>query len=280
VVADYDRVRRARGLIDIAGTQPLLCSAFQALAGDIVAGVMTGERPGPSRSTGHIEVIAERVSELVTVGHKLQWQLTQHLEGRLPFAAWVFFASLDVRVFFMLLRSTMDQAAAVVGHLVPEQRGCSRPYSSFHDLWKHADRDDGARCLGSEVTRLVKDAGWFPDVKQWRDSIEHSGSRLVVANDGTRPVFMIVRGKTFTLEIPEVMRGSNVVDFWDFAGLYVAYLLCFLDDLALLFRRNLKTFESKPGPTLGHPGLVFLAQAMDELAAKAPPPPDPQGTAS
>lgn len=276
---NLNRVGRAKALIDASSESPQLRSSFHSLSADLFLAKQLlqsaiAKGPGVSedralehaRVRGHVAIIDERVSELVTVGHKLQWQLTQHADGHLPFEAWVHFASLDLKVLFMLLRSSMDQAAAIIGHLVPANRGCKRPFSSFHDLWTYAHREDGAACLGDEVTRLVNDCEWFPDIKTWRDSLEHDGSRVLVTNDGHRPVFMIVRGRTFTLSIPEVMRNTNVVDFWLFVGLYVAYLLCFLEDLALLVRKTLEPTSFNANPSMRHPGLIFLRQAMDDLA--------------
>ena len=276
---NLDRVRRAKGMIDARPEAPQLRTEFHALRSDlfIVRQLVHGAEAEGRDATeerkrehphlrGHAQIVDERVGELVTVGHKLQWQLTQHIEQRLPWDVYVHYASLDVVVFFMLLRSALDHSAGIIQHVVTAPKGQRKRFSSFHELHGFAGTSRGRQYLGDVVSDLVVSCDWFEDVRGWRDAIVHEGSHLLVTNDGPRPVFLIAHGTTFEMNIPEVMCSTNVVDYWHFAGLYLAYLICFLDDLALLVRGMLPTVTFGANPSMQHPGLVFLHEAMNELA--------------
>jgi hypothetical protein len=164
-----------------------------------------------------------------------------------------YFVSADIDLFFSKYRSVFDNIAQLIKTI---SRG-SLP-SSFHELMKKAKT--GKLSLGMEYVQLILKCNWFETLKNFRDSIEHDAAETNVDYNRERVLFMIssldagytqLPGKDL-IDIPEI-RENNFSNFELFAGIYIGYLIWFLEELSKLITKDLGFNLSSTDRCL-HPG--------------------------
>ncbi len=166
---------------------------------------------------------------------------------------WRYFASADIDLFFIKYRSIFDNIAQLIKTI---SKG-SLP-RSFSELMKKAKSDNLP--LGVEYVQLILKCDWFEPIKNIRDSIEHLGAETNVDYNRDRVLFVVssldagyihLPGKNL-IDIPQI-RENNFSNFELFAGIYVGYLIWFLEELSKLINKDLGFTLSSTDRSL-HPG--------------------------
>ena len=151
---------------------------------------------------------------------------------------WRHFASADIDLFFSKYRSIFDNIA----QLIKTISGQSLPHS-FNDLVRKTK--SGSLPLDSRYVQLILECDWFETIKNIRDSIEHQAAESNVDYNNDRVLFMVssldsgfthVPGKSL-IDMPEIKEDS-FSNFELFAGIYVGYLIWFLESISSLVNED------------------------------------------
>lgn len=171
-------------------------------------------------------------------------------QKRLDKELWRRFAEINIKHFYVDYRSLFDFIAkAIVSRAYyPDQI----PNYSFNALknWinKHPTR---VKKLGNDLADVVMSCDWFKDIKYVRDSILHWGASVLVFYNKDKILFQIYdeRAKRYILEPEIIMSNENVADFELYAGLYIGYLIAYLEEVSEVIisslNLNIKKLTSK-----------------------------------
>jgi hypothetical protein len=166
---------------------------------------------------------------------------------------WRYFASADIDLFFSKYRSIFDNIAQLIKTI---SKG-SVP-SSFNELMKKAK--SGNLPLGVEYVQLISRCDWFETIKNLRDSIEHHGAETNVDYNRDRVLFVVSSLDAGYTQFPgkdlidiSQIRENNFSNFELFAGIYVGYLIWFIEELSNLINKDLGFTLSSTDRSL-HPG--------------------------
>jgi hypothetical protein len=110
------------------------------------------------------------------------------------------------------------------------------------------------------MASLVSGCLWFPSLRDSRDLIVHKGGEVIVFLHDNRLYFQVFEEWRAKIVIPEIMSGTDAVDFQLYAALFLGYLISYLEEFSQLLGRRLD-----PLPQMGmmevksfHEGLRVL----------------------
>jgi hypothetical protein len=178
-------------------------------------------------------------------------------ENRISDELWRYFASADIDLFFIKYRSIFDNIA----QLIKTISSASIP-NSFNELIKKAR--SRSLPLDFKYVQLILECEWFENIKMIRDSIEHRGAETNADYNKDKVLFMVssletgythVPGKNL-INMPEI-RDGNFSNFELFAGIYVGYLIWFLEKLSSLVSEDLGLNQSSSDRSY-HPGFSTI----------------------
>ena len=218
-------------------------------------------------------MIAANVGSVLALLSRVHWMRERALADDYAKSVWGTFTGLDIELFHVYLRSTMDYVSDILVVLAakPGQVGVKKGWSSYEKLAKWLDENQGNRSrLGNELADLVASSkAWFSAMKSARDEIVHRGALTLVfggPQDGVlfqvhRPGFQaIIAGNEF------LAFKEDILHFDRYAVLYLAHLMVFLDDLARIVHRQLTGSVGPRGDTyLASDGLQVVAEWIDAL---------------
>lgn len=215
---------------------------------------------------GLIERVSAERNRLYTIIDRHHWQKEMSAARQLPTTAWLFFATLDVEHYYIILRSLFDHFAQLCSWRVMTQ---AQKVTSFHDLLtrcrKHRQRAEEQ--FGSKIVASVLGCDWFSEIRQSRDGIVHAGS-LTLALPVEDTVSFSIRGASAqTPTLAELQFNEHLADFelfvaWSLGGISVAVsdvCAAILDDLPDLRSLHLRSERS----TYRH-----LAEHIERLAKR------------
>ena len=163
-------------------------------------------------------------------------------QKRLDKELWRRFAEINIKHFYVDYRSLFDFIAKAIG-LVSDSPG-QIPKKSFNDLKKWIENNPNrVEKLGKDLADVVMSCDWFEDLKNVRDSILHKGDLVLVFPDKDKILFQI-HDKNLNSKILEpkiIMNNENVAVFELYAGLYIGYLIAYLEEVSevIISRLNL-----------------------------------------
>lgn len=207
------------------------CGQFPDLIADLAV-----DQSSHHRAWVEVTRINQGLWGVFTSAQRLEWQRTMVAEGHLPELAWVFFAGADVTLFHVTLRSLFDHAAGLI-QLCADQPG-TVPGDSFRALRTWLGKAGNERRLGTELSTVVANAGWFDAMRDVRDSIVHEGGQPIVLPPKEGVWFQVVGPRVKQVLEPALMPNPNVVDFELYAGMYTGYTLGFLDRVSAIARKR------------------------------------------
>ncbi|MGA7897767.1 MAG: hypothetical protein WCA39_02780 [Nitrososphaeraceae archaeon] len=166
---------------------------------------------------------------------------------------WRYFASADIDLFFIKYRSVFDNIAQLIKTIT----SAAAP-NSLNDLMTKAKPN--TLPLDFKYVELILKCDWFKTIRTIRDSIEHHGAETNVDYNKDKVLFKIseldasythVPGKSL-INIPEIVY-DDFSDFELFAGIFMGYLIWFLEELSLIISQDLKSSQIV-NDRIYHPG--------------------------
>jgi hypothetical protein len=214
----------------------------------------------PHQSAKRLLLIHTDLLNIATISIRLIMQQLwrgNECKPRIGDELWRYFASADIDLFFSKYRSIFDNIAQLINIISTE----SLP-SSFNDLIKKAK--SGSLSLDLEYVQFILKCDWFETIKKIRDSIEHQAAETNVDYSRDRVLFVVssldagytqLPGKSL-IDTPEIRDGS-FSNFELFAGIYVGYLIWFLEGLSSLVNEDLQFTLSSTDKSY-HPGFSTI----------------------
>jgi len=203
---------------------------------------------------------------LETISLRIAWQRSLWTQKQLEESLWSIYTSCDISFFHVELRSVFDYLAKIIITLSDSYLPSKIRKGSFRTLrqWVFKE-DDNAQKLGRDLARIVQSCGWFDSLRAYRDSIVHRGDHILIFPHEDRILFQIYQGVQGRIRIPEIMFDKNVVDFELYAGLYIGYLMAYLEEFSeMLYKRCLKKTPII-GAQIYHPGFQVVSDWIKQV---------------
>lgn len=211
----------------------------------------------------YLKFLQQHIWNLETIVLKLAWQRDLWSKGRLDEINWMMFAKCDINYFHVEFRSLFDHLPKIMS-IVSDSPGQikSRSFQKLRNWLAKSDKN--VRKLGKDLAQLVLSCEWFDDLKAIRESLIHRGGFTLVFLEKDRILFQVHEGISRKVLIPEVMFNKNVVDFELYAGLYLGYLIAYLEEVSeiILNRLNLKSMGN---PRSYHSGLRVVSDWIKQF---------------
>ncbi len=214
-----------------------------------------------------LRIVHMDLLNLATVSIRLILQ--QSLRGdkceyRIGDELWRFFASADIDLFFSKYRSIFDNIAQVITTTIKKK--CNDTPASFNDLLTWIDKPKNKGMIHNKFSHLMKLCDWFQYIKDIRDNIEHYGAETVVDYDSEKVLFKVsTLGTSLThvpeknlIDIPEISEKGGFSNFELFAGIYMGYLIWFLEELSKLIYQDFRPDEFDTQCKSYHPGFQII----------------------
>ena len=199
-----------------------------------------------------ITFIVSDFDDLRHLLERINWQFYLWKNSNLVLDSWMAYAKIDIEVFHIKIRSIFDYLAKIIQRVSdsPEQV----PDKSFNTLLKWLEKsDDNIKKLGADLSDLFTLSEFFTHVKDVRDGDLHRGGETLVYPNTDRIVFQIYKkGYERIVQIPEIMFNENIVYFDLYAGIYMGYLIAFLEDVSETIIKiiDLPDYGAKPRQSL------------------------------
>lgn len=178
----------------------------------------------------------QALDDLNNVGvllHRMDWMHQQAVQGKVDSALASMYLALDVELFHVELRSSLDYCSRCVA--AAAARSGQVPGDSFRRLrnWVAKERQRAVQVLGQDLVTLIAEASWFPEMRGLRDAMVHKGGRVHVFPHEEAILFQVHDAEWNTLVAAEhIMHNENVVDFRPYSAILFSELLIFVDRLA------------------------------------------------
>lgn len=218
--------------------------------------------------------IHQDVWNLETIILRLDWQKGLIAKGELNDVVGSMFSACDIDLFHVQYRSLFNRIAKIIGLL------SGRPETlpdSFRRLRNWVRRPENAARIDNDLADFVAACDWFFELMSVRDSIVHGAGRTMVFPEENRILFQVHEDYRNRLHIPEIMFNEHIVDFELYAGMFVGYLLWYLEELSEVFERHVKIRKLGGNAQSFHAGLSMLRTWIERVCAIEPTAPSNNG---
>lgn len=213
----------------------------------------------------YLQYIQHDCWNILTLIYRINWQHRLLRQNKLDEASWREFAALDVDLFHIEIRSIFDYIAKsikVVSEKPQQVRG-----ESFEELYNWLNKKPEANIpkLGKDLASLVQSCQWFKTLRAVRDSTVHFGGFTFVLFREGRILFQVhqahpTKGLDRKIAIPEVMLSKYHADFELYAGLYLGYLIAYLENFSESIEHRLSLHKIESTPRSYHGGLTVASK--------------------
>jgi len=210
--------------------------------------------------------ISQDVWNLLTIISRLEWQKNLVIENKLDDGLWSLFVATDIYVFYSELRSIFDYIAKII-QLISNTPNKTK---SFEKLKNWIVKPENSGKISSDLSDFISSCHWFYDVRGIRDKLIHEGAEPLVFPSKDRILFLIRRRDYKKIIIPEIMFNENVVDFELYAGLYMAYILIYLEEFSELVNKHLNLNEFKFMTKGYHMGFGITQEWINKIFVHKP----------
>lgn len=210
--------------------------------------------------------ITQDVWNLLTIISRLEWQKNLVAEDKLDSGRWSYFVAIDIYVFHSELRSIFDYIAKII-HLISNTPGKAK---SFERLKNWTSNPKNAGKINKELSDFVSSCQWFDDIRTIRNNFIHDGAESLVFPSKGRILFLINTSGYQKISIPEIMFNENVVDFELYAGLYMAYILTYLEKFSELVNKHLNLNKFHLMAKSYHIGLGITQEWINKILVYKP----------
>lgn len=209
--------------------------------------------------------ITQDVWNLLTIISRLEWQKNLVVENNLDDGLWSYFVATDIYVFHSELRSIFDYVAKII-QLISNMSETL----SFEKLRNWISNPNNAGKINKELSDFILSCHWFCDIRTIRDNLIHKGAEPLVIPSKGRILFLINTSDYQKIMIPEIMFNENVVDFELYAGLYMSYILTYLEEFAELVHKHLNLNKFHSLAKGYHPGLGITQKWINKILVYKP----------
>jgi len=218
--------------------------------------------------------IHQDVWNLETIILRLDWQKELIAKGELNDIMGSMFSACDIDLFHVQYRSLFNRIAKIIGLLT------GRPGTlpeSFRRLRNWIRKPENAGRIDNDLAEFVASCDWFLELMSVRDSIVHRAGRTIVFPEKNRILFQVHEDYKKRLHIPEIMFNENVVDFELYAGMFVGYLLWYLEELSEIIERHVVMKKVGGDAQSYHSGLAMLRTWIERVCTIEPTAPSNNG---
>jgi hypothetical protein len=223
---DKKKLEKAISLFHESNGSLAISSTFMHFYGTIHINSVNNSSLMPILS--NLSHIIEDLWHLETLLYRLDRQRISYSKHELDMLLWIEYATCDVDLFFVTIRSIFDYLAQVSKHLAVKPKQTRS--SSFSKLRNFVSSPSGSNRVGEKLSRVIISCDWFSDLCDLRDSIVHRGAHTFIFPDTRNIMFQIDEGLRNQIVIPEIMENDNIVIFELYAGMIMGYLLSFFED--------------------------------------------------
>jgi hypothetical protein len=222
------------------------------------------ERINKPRLFKCLQYIQDDLWNLETIALRLKWQKELCINDEIDEDLWLLFAAADISFFYIEFRSIFDYLAKVIGEIsdLPDQIP-----SSYEKLENWIIKSDNAKKLDNELAQIVQSCTWFDETKEIRDSVVHRGATTLVFRERSKILFQVHQGLKNKISIPEVMDNPYVVNFELYAGLYLGYLIAYLEEISKPLYRLLNLNETGGRAKSYHSGLKVVHDWIESVVS-------------
>jgi len=219
--------------------------------------------------TNYLLLYMDLVS-LVTICFRLKWQQNLWAQNQMTDDLWRLFVSLDIDVFFSKYRSIFDHVARIISMISPKPGQSPMSFNNLKNTW--VAKPNNQSMLGSDLSKFVRSCDWFDLPASIRDLITHNGAETVPSyEDKRRILFRVYHKDEMKVYSPEFgIVGGRFMDFEIFAGLYVGYLIAYLEELSTIIYRKLASHDIDLDAKDYHPGYKILKEWISSVTSLAP----------
>jgi hypothetical protein len=258
-----ERIRAALSIIQKYENRWCTCGAYNNFKSDVYRASLKEGDPQYDKLNSllsYLNLVTSDLWYLYTICHQLKWQIDLAAEKKLDAGWYRNYTQVGIDAFHTKYRSIFDTIARVVG-LLSVHEGVPK---SFSDLQKWIKKKDSAKILGNvDLLNLIASCEWYADVKSVREKIIHNNAQTMVFFPAPAILFQVHKGYKTKINISEVMFNENLVDFELYAGIYLGYLLWYLEELARIARPTLRLSNYNSQPKSIHPGIGVIKEWME-----------------
>lgn len=185
-------------------------------------------------------VVIHYLWNIDTILSRLDWQHSLFIDDKLDDFTYMSYSECDIMNFLTNTRSIFDYIAEILVLTYKKKRKGNKEYTQnfnwwYDDLSKNTKQNDDFKSI------FVEKAFWYKPLSTYRDLVVHCGGKITVFLDKDENIaFQIHKNNIYnTLFIKEFMINNYVLDFKRFSGLTFAYMLVYLDDVAVDVARQL-----------------------------------------
>lgn len=205
------------------------------------------------------------VWNLLTIISRLEWQRNLVIEDKLDDGLWSYFVAIDIYVFHSELRSIFDYIAKSI-QLISNMS----EKLSFEKLRKWISNPNNAGKMNKELSDFILSCHWFCDIRTIRDNFIHDGAESLVFPSKGRILFLINTSGYQKITISEIMFNENVVDFELYAGLYMSYIMNYLEEFSEVVNKHLNLNKFHLMAKSYHPGLGITQEWINKILVYKP----------
>ena len=180
----------------------------------------------------HLLSISQDMSNIATLVERLEWQRGLWVTGTIDQLRWFRYACADIDLFHVEYRSIFDYLAQLLGLLADSPGQSPSSFEKLKNWLEGPNADANTAKIGKELADLVCACDWFHDLREVRNLNVHQGGQTLVFLDKPKILFQVLAANKGRIRIPEVMDNENVANFELYAGVFVGYLLAYLEDVA------------------------------------------------
>lgn len=208
-------------------------------------------------------IIQQDIKNIQNIILRLDWQMSYLKRGELDQVLWMNFTACDIDIFHVEIRSFFDSLAKAIS-LVSDNPD-NVPNRSFHKLKEWVEKNKNETIIGIDLAAIIRSCDWFDDLKEIRESLIHHGGYTMVFLVPDRITFQIQKGWKNKVFIPEIMYNKNIVDFELYAGLYIGYLMAYLEEISEIFDKRLNLQKLGSTGKSYHPGLKVIQNWIEKV---------------
>lgn len=210
-----------------------------------------------------LQFLHQDIWNVETIALRLVWQKDLWTRNQLDETLWMQFGAGDIDLFHVEFRSIFDYLAKIVGTISDSPGQVPHSFEKLKN-WV-AKSHNNAQRLGKDLARVALSCEWFDDLKIVRDSIIHKGGFTLVFPVRGRILFQVHEGVNRKVLMPEIMFNENVADFELYAGLYIGYLIAYLEEVSELIYKRLNLKKVGSNAKSYHPGLRVLRDWIKQV---------------
>ena len=201
-------------------------------------------------------IIQQDFEGINTIILRLDWQLALFSKNEIDKISFMKFTACDIDHFHIKIRSFFDSLTKAI-YLISDHQN-QVPKKSFHGLKKWVEKNDSEKKIGKDLATIIRSCEWFDYLKKIRELLIHNGGYTLVFLDPNRITFQIYKEWNNKVLIPEVMYNENVVDFELYAGLFIGYLIAYLEEISIIFDKRLNLQKHGVNGKSYHSGLRVI----------------------